>query len=232
MINVRKSAQRGYVDYGWLKSSHTFSFGNYYDPSFIRFRTLRVINEDKVAPGKGFGSHPHDNMEIVTYVLSGSLEHEDSLGNRKLIRAGEIQRMSAGTGVTHSEYNPSSTDPVHFYQIWILPDRKGIEPSYEQRGFNPLDRANRFQPVASKSGMGDSITINQEAAIYLADIKAGVTLEHELANSQYAWLQVLRGDLTLNGESLLTGDGAAIGHESLLKLSCKENSELMLFELS
>lgn len=233
MIRVRKSGDRGHADYGWLKTYHTFSFASYHDPKHMHFRSLRVMNEDFVAPGKGFGTHPHDNMEIVTYVLQGALEHRDSMGNGEVLRPGEFQRMSAGTGITHSEFNPSPNEPVHLYQIWLLPKEKDIVPSYEQKRFDSQGRANKFQLVASPDGVDDSLTINQDARIYLAAIEPKEAVEHTLATGRHAWVQALRGQVTLNDIQLSAGDGAAISDESNFTLhGADSKSEVMIFDLS
>jgi redox-sensitive bicupin YhaK (pirin superfamily) len=232
MITIRKASERGHANHGWLDSYHTFSFGTYRDPQHTRFRTLRVMNEDRVAPGQGFGTHPHDNMEIITYVLSGALEHRDSLGNGEVIRPGELQRMSAGTGITHSEFNPSETEPVHLYQIWLFPKTKGVEPSYEQRDFSQSRQPNQWQLVASPDGADASLTINQEAQIFLATLQEGKELHQKILPQRHAWLQVLRGAVRLNGQELTAGDGAAVSEESKLTIEATTESEIMLFNLS
>lgn len=232
MIRVRKSADRGHFNHGWLDTYHTFSFSRYYDPSQMGFRSLRVINEDWVAQGQGFGTHPHDNMEIVTYVLEGALSHKDSLGTGSTIRPGELQRMTAGTGITHSEFNGSKTDPVHLYQIWLLPEREGLTPSYEQKAFPVEERHNRLKLVASPNGEGDSLTISQDARLFLANLDPGVSLDHDLPTHRHAWLQVLRGKIRLNGETLLVGDGAAVSEESRLTILADADSEILLFDLA
>src|SRR3954468_6316392 len=206
MIRIRKSADRGHFNHGWLDTYHSFSFGRYYDPRFMGFRSLRVINEDRVVPGQGFGTHPHRDMEIVTYVLDGALAHKDSLGTGSTIRPGELQRMTAGTGITHSEFNPSEAEPVHLYQIWLMPEREGLEPSYEQRAFPEDERRNRLRLVASPDGHDGSLTIRQDARLYLGTLDGGREVSHELMPGRHAWLQVLRGDLTLNGMALSAGD--------------------------
>lgn len=231
MIRVRKSAERGHADHGWLNTHYTFSFADYYDPNHIRFRALRVMNEDRVQPGQGFGMHSHQDMEIVTYVLEGALEHKDSMGNGEVLRPGEFQRMSAGTGIQHSEFNPSITDPVHLYQIWLLPDRKGYEPSYEQKQFPSEGRRNQFRRVASPDGREGSLTIHQDAHIYLAEIEPGKAISYELAPNRHAWLQVLRGSVNLNDTALNTSDGAAVSEETLLRIEATQSAEVMLFDL-
>lgn len=231
MINIRRSDDRGYADHGWLKSYHTFSFAGYHDPNHMGFRSLRVMNEDRVAAGQGFSTHAHRDMEIVTCVLDGELEHKDSMGNGEVLRPGEFQRMSAGTGITHSEFNPSETEPVHLYQIWLFPERKGIEPSYEQKAFPDEDMLNRLRLVASPNAEGGSLMIHQDARIYLAKLDSGKQVTHEMAAGHYAWLQVLRGNATLNGVELETSDGAAVSDEHQLEVVAGESAEIMLFDL-
>jgi redox-sensitive bicupin YhaK (pirin superfamily) len=232
MLQLRKAGERGHFDHGWLNTYHTFSFGRYIDRQHMGFRSLRVMNEDFVQPGQGFGTHPHRDMEIVTYVLEGALEHRDSMGNGEVLRPGEFQRMSAGTGITHSEFNPSESEPVHLYQIWLLPERHGIEPSYEQKRFPESGRHNRLRLVASRDGADSSLLIHQDARILLATILRGEQVTHQLADSRHAWLQVLRGAVSLNGRSLQTGDGAAVSEESALAIEAEENAEIMLFDLA
>jgi redox-sensitive bicupin YhaK (pirin superfamily) len=232
MLTLRKAADRGHADHGWLNTYHTFSFSTYRDPQHVHFRALRVMNEDFVAPGQGFGTHPHDNMEIVTYVLEGALEHRDSMGNGEVLRPGEFQRMSAGTGITHSEFNPSPTEPVHLYQIWLFPAERDVEPSYEQKRFDEAGRENRLQLVASPGADEGSLRINQDARIYLANLDGGQTVRHELAPGRHAWLQVLRGNVTLNGEDLKTSDGAALSDEPQLTITATGPAEVMLFDLA
>lgn len=232
MIQIRKANDRGHANHGWLDTYHTFSFATYQDPENVRFRSLRVMNEDVVAPGKGFGTHPHQDMEIVTYVLEGALEHRDSMGNGQVLRPGEFQRMSAGTGITHSEFNPSADEPVHLYQIWLYPERQGIEPSYEQKRFAEDERRNRLRLVASRDAADGSLLIHQDARVYLASLDPGQSVEHGLAAERYAWLQVLRGSVALNGVSLATSDGAAISGETDLQITASEPAEVMLFDLN
>ena len=232
MITLRKSNDRGYADHGWLKSYHTFSFAGYQDPNHMSFRSLRVMNEDRVAPGKGFGTHAHNDMEIVSYVLEGELEHKDSMGNGEVLRPGEFQRITAGTGITHSEFNPSADNGAHFYQIWLYPEEKGLEPGYEQKSFDPADRANRLQLVASRDGEDGSLLIHQDAKIYLSDLSNGADIDFAVPDGRHVWLQVLRGNVTVNGENLSTGDAAAVSDESQLKLTTDESAELMLFDLA
>jgi len=232
MIVRRPANERGRTKIGWLDSSHSFSFGDYYDPTHVDFRSLRVLNDDRVAAGQGFGMHPHRDMEIITYMLSGALEHKDSLGTGSVIRPGEVQRMSAGTGIRHSEFNPSPTDPAHLLQIWFTPERRGLEPGYEQKAFPEGERRNRWRLVASRDGRDGSVTIHQDAAMYVTSLDAGKTVTHELGRGRHGWLQVARGAVTLNGQLLQTGDGAAVSNESGLNVSATEAAELVLFDLA
>lgn len=232
MIRIRRGDERGHFDHGWLDTFHTFSFADYFDPVQMGFRSLRVINEDRVAPGRGFGKHPHRDMEIVTYVLSGELRHRDSLGTGSVLRAGELQRMTAGTGIQHSESNDSATEPVHLYQIWLLPERRGLEPSYEQRGFDASEHRGRFRVVVSPDGSDGSLTIRQDATLYLAAIGDGEAAGHAILPGRHAWLQVLRGRVALNGEALSAGDGVALSGEPGLSVRAERPSEVMLFDLA
>jgi quercetin 2,3-dioxygenase len=232
MISIRKAKDRGHASHGWLDTYHTFSFSTYQDPEHMRFRSLRVMNEDVVAPGQGFGTHPHRDMEIVTYVLEGALEHKDSMGNGEVLRPGEFQRMSAGTGITHSEFNPSDSEPVHLYQIWLFPEQKGIEPSYEQKRFPESERLNTLRLVASRDAAQGSLLIHQDARIYLASLDADQDLRHELDAGRHAWLQALRGSVSLNGTVLQTSDGAAVSDEHTLDIHATSNAEIMLFDLA
>lgn len=232
MFTIRKASDRGHANHGWLNAYHTFSFADYYDPHHMHFRSLRVMNEDRVAPGQGFGTHPHRDMEIVTYVLEGALEHKDSMGNGDVLRPGEFQHMSAGSGVQHSEFNPSKTEPTHLYQIWLLPSEKNLAPSYSQRRFDVGGRQNQWQLVASPEGAEDSLRIHQDAKIYLANLDAGKNLEYPLESGRHAWLQVLRGSLAVNGNELGTSDGLAVSDEQLLSLTTTSNAEVMLFDLN
>ena len=232
MIRFRPSADRGHFDHGWLDTFHTFSFGDYFDRQWMAFRSLRVINEDRVAGGGGFGTHPHRDMEIITVILEGALEHKDSLGSGSVIRPGDVQRMSAGTGIEHSEFNHSKTEPVHLLQIWILPERKGLPPSYEEKNFNPDEFQNKLRLIASRNGRNGSVTIHQDADIYSAKLDSGKSVQHELKPLRHAWLQVARGKITLNGQtSLNAGDGASINEETSLKIVASEPAELLLFDL-
>lgn len=232
MITIRRANDRGHANHGWLNTYHTFSFASYRDPAHVHFRALRVMNEDIVQPGEGFGTHPHDNMEIVTYVLSGALEHRDSMGNGEVLRPGEFQRMTAGTGITHSEFNPSADEPVHLYQIWLFPERKGLEPSYEQKRFDEAERRNRLRLVASRDAEDGSLTIHSDARIYLSSLDPGQSVEHAVAEGRHAWLQVLRGEVTLNGQQLSTSDGAAMSKEHSLAIVARDHAEVMLFDLA
>jgi redox-sensitive bicupin YhaK (pirin superfamily) len=232
MITLRRAAERGRGDYGWLDTRHTFSFNDYHDARQMGFRALRVINEDWIAPGKGFGTHGHRDMEIVTYVLEGAIAHKDSLGNGSVLRPGEFQQMTAGTGIEHSEFNPSETEPVHLYQIWLLPEKRGLTPSYDQRAFPDDERNGKLRVVASPDGRDGSLTIHQNALVSLGTIAAGERVSYELGPSRHAWVQVLRGSIELNGVALGVSDGAAVGEESSLALNAKQASEVMLFDLS
>ena len=229
MITIRKAEERGHFDHGWLDTSHTFSFADYYDDDFMGFRALRVINEDRVAPGRGFGTHAHRDMEIVTYVLDGALAHRDSMGNGSVIRRGDVQRMSAGSGVLHSEMNGSSDEPVHFMQIWILPERRGIDPGYEQKNYSDDERRNTLRLVASRDGRDGSVIVHQDASIYSSLLDG--TVSHDFASGRYGWLQVARGEVDVNGERLKAGDGAAISGESRITIAGKK-AELLLFDLA
>ncbi len=231
MIQVRKAQDRGHANHGWLKTYHTFSFSTYQDRDHMKFRSLRVMNEDTVAPGQGFGTHPHNDMEIVTYVLEGALEHKDSMGNGEVLRPGEFQRMTAGAGITHSEFNPSASEPVHLYQIWLFPERKGIEPSYEQKRFSEAERHNQLRLVASQDAEEGSLLIHTDARIYLSQIDSGKEIGHALNAGRHAWLQVLRGGVSLNGVDLNTSDGAAVSEETSLKIRATTDAEIMLFDL-
>ncbi|VTS04374.1 pirin family protein [Tuwongella immobilis] len=231
MLMFHHRDRRGAFDHGWLKTYHSFSFGEFYDPNRMRFRTLRVMNEDYVLPGQGFGMHPHRDMEILTYVISGSIEHRDSLGSRGVISAGEWQRMTAGSGILHSEYNPSSEEQLHLYQIWLLPNQKGLPPSYEQRVFAPLEQTG-WRWIASIDGRNDSLKIHQDSSLLRGRIDAGQTLHHPLAAGRGAWVQAVAGDLVVNGQRLLPGDGLAVEDESQLELVATVDSEVLAFDLA
>jgi redox-sensitive bicupin YhaK (pirin superfamily) len=234
MITVRRSDERGHFDHGWLDTRHTFSFASYYDPEQMGFRALRVINEDVVLGGQGFDTHGHRDMEILTYVLSGALAHRDSSGGGGEIRNGEVQRMSAGTGIRHSEFNASPSEPVHFLQVWLLPDRPGHRPSYEQQEFAAGERRGRLRLVASPDGAEGSTTIHQDARVYATLLADGQAVEHELAPGRHAWVQVARGAVEVNGTRLSQGDGAAVSHERLLRLIGRGagEAELLVFDLA
>lgn len=232
MIAVRKGRDRGHANHGWLDTHYTFSFADYYDPRFMGFRTLRVMNEDRIEAGQGFGTHPHKDMEIVTYILDGKLEHRDSLGTGSVIERGELQRITAGTGVLHSEFNASPTEPVHLYQIWLLPERRGLKPEYEQKQIDLSEARGAWRLVASPEGSAGGLTIHQDARILVSSLGDGGALTYSLEPGRHAWLQVLRGRVDLGGESLAAGDGAAISDETELNLLSHDASELMLFDLS
>jgi redox-sensitive bicupin YhaK (pirin superfamily) len=231
MLTIRKSADRGHFDHGWLNTYHTFSFGDYYDPAQMGFRALRVINEDRIAPGGGFGMHGHRDMEIVTYVLSGALAHKDSLGHGAQLRPGELQHMTAGRGIRHSEFNPSESEPVHLYQIWLLPRQPALEPSYAQKAFDAAGRDNRWQLVASPDGADGSLTIQQDARIYLATLEPGGRLQFDLREDRHAWLQVLRGATEVDGAPLVAGDAGAAASQARVTIQSTAPTELMLFDL-
>ena len=232
MISIRKAADRGSVDFGWLDSRHSFSFGSYYDPEHMGYGNLRVINEDRVQPGQGFGTHGHRDMEIISYVISGSLEHRDSMGNGSVIRPGDVQRMSAGTGVQHSEYNHSATDMVHFLQIWILPERNGLAPGYEQKHFTIDDRRNRLRLVAARDGRDGSLVVHQDADLYASVLTDGSRVEHRLAPGRKAWIQVIAGSLDTGDARLDAGDGAAIAGADHLALTAAGETEFLLFDMA
>ncbi len=232
MITVRASEQRGHFNHGWLDTYHTFSFADYHDPEHMHFRALRVINEDVVAPGQGFGTHPHRDMEIITYVLDGALEHRDSLGNGSIIRPGDGQRMSAGSGILHSEFNPSPMDPVHLLQIWILPEQKGLEPSYEQKAFAPEDKQGKWKVIAERMPAEGAVKIHQDVKLSVASLEAGEQITYLLAKGRHAWLQIARGSVTLNGTALKQGDGAAVSQESELTIAAGQAAEVLLFDLA
>ncbi|MGH7856258.1 MAG: pirin family protein [Candidatus Binatia bacterium] len=232
MIEIRRGNERGHAEHGWLESYHTFSFADYHDPRFMGFRALRVINEDRVQPGRGFGTHSHRDMEIISYILEGALEHEDSMGTSSVIRPGEVQRMRAGTGVAHSEFNHSRTELVHFLQIWIVPEEKGLPPSYEQRAFPESERTDDFRLVASREGREGSVKIHQDVDLYASLLSPGATLEHPLAAGRHAWVQVIRGGVSVNGEVLSAGDGLAISDEASVRIAGRGSAEVLLFDLA
>ena len=231
MLTLRKSEERGRAQFGWLDSKHSFSFGHYFDPKHMGFGPLRVINEDRVAPGGGFPTHPHADMEIISYVLDGALEHKDSIGTGSVIRPGDVQRMSAGTGIRHSEFNASKTEPVHFLQIWIIPDRKGSAPSYEQKAFSSDEKRGRLRLVGSRDGRDGSVTIHRDVDLYATLLTADESVSHVLAAGRIGWVQVARGTATLNGEQLRPGDGVAIEKSGPLTLAGTDDAEVLLFDM-
>ena len=231
MITIRKAEERGHFDFGWLNTYHSFSFGDYYDPKHTRFRTLRVINEDFVQPGHGFPTHGHRDMEIVTYILQGALEHRDSMGTGSIIRRGDAQRMSAGTGVTHSEANPSPEEPVHLLQIWIFPSEQDMHPEYEEKKFSDEDKRNKLRLIVSPDGSDGSVKIHQDAKIYASLLDEREAVVHTLENGRSAWLQVAAGSVTLNDVALKQGDGAAVSGETSLRVAAHEPAEVLLFDL-
>ncbi len=231
MITIRRAEDRGHANHGWLDTYHTFSFSSYYDPAYMGFRNLRVINEDRVAPGQGFGTHPHNDMEIISYVVSGALQHRDSMGNGSLIRPGDVQRMSAGTGVTHSEFNGSKDEVVHFLQIWLLPTKRGIQPGYEQKTIPTEEKQGKLRLVASPDGRDGSVTIHTDALLFAANLAAGQKVEQPLLPARHAYLQVVRGSVRVAGDVLKAGDGAAISEENAVRLEGASDTELLLFDL-
>jgi quercetin 2,3-dioxygenase len=232
MIHIRKSEERGHADHGWLNTRFTFSFADYFDPDHVEFRTLRVMNDDRVAGGGGFPTHPHKDMEIVTYVLEGALEHRDSMGNGSVIKPGDVQYMSAGTGVAHSEFNASKDKTVHLYQIWMYPDKKGYKPTYDQKHFSDDEKRGKLRLLASPDGREGSVKIRQNNELYATVLCPGETVKHELQPDRHAYIQVTRGSVTLNGKTLETGDGAAISKEKRLELAGVKDAEVLLFDLA
>jgi redox-sensitive bicupin YhaK (pirin superfamily) len=230
-MKIRRANERGHADHGWLDSYHTFSFADYHDPNWMHFRSLRVINDDLVMPGMGFGTHPHRDMEIVTYVLRGVLQHKDSMGNGRVIRAGDVQYMSAGTGVQHSEFNPSSDEAVRLLQIWIVPDRKGVTPGYAEKSYQDA-ATGKWHLVTSKTGREGSIAIHQDADLWLAKLNGGDRLTHGLASGRHAWLHVAEGDVTLNGEKLSEGDAVGVDGAVGLELAASKPSQVLMFDLN
>jgi redox-sensitive bicupin YhaK (pirin superfamily) len=230
-LAVRRSEERGRANFGWLDSKHTFSFGHYHDPQHMGFGPLRVINDDRVAPGGGFPAHPHSDMEIISYVLEGAMEHKDSLGTGSVIRPGDVQRMSAGTGIRHSEFNASKTDPVHFLQIWIMPERKGIEPGYEQKAFADAEKRGRLRLVGSRDGRDGSVTIHQDVDLYATLLRGGDIVEHTIAAGRGGWVQVARGSVELNGTTLREGDGVAVTASGPLRIEGLADAEVLLFDM-
>jgi redox-sensitive bicupin YhaK (pirin superfamily) len=231
MINVRKSEDRGQADHGWLKTFHTFSFASYFDPAHTKFRALRVINEDWIQGGQGFGTHPHENMEIITYIVEGELEHKDSMGNGSVIRPGELQRMTAGIGVTHSEFNPSR-EKTHLLQIWIYPETINLQPGYEQRDFSGMHVPNELTLLASRDGRNSSLTVHQEVDIFGSLLASGRKIEYTIQPGRHLWIQLIKGGLNVNGTPLKAGDGAALSDESNVTLQAEENSEFLIFDLA
>lgn len=232
MITVRRAADRGSVNLGWLDSKHTFSFGDYYDPNHMGFGKLRVINDDHVEPGQGFGTHPHRDMEIVSYIIDGALEHKDSMGNGSVMRAGDVQRLTAGTGIRHSEFNHSNDEQVHFLQIWIEPQENSLEPGYQQKSFSRDEKLNQLRLVVSRDGRQGSLRIHQDADLYASVLSAGAEVTHKFESGRRGWLQVVNGSITVNGEALGTGDGAAIENTADLSLHSKADSEFVLFDIA
>lgn len=232
MINIRKSNERGHFDHGWLDTYHTFSFDQYHDPAHMHFRSLRVINEDRVAAAHGFPMHSHRDMEIITYILAGALEHRDSMGNGSVIRPGDVQRMTAGTGVSHSEFNPSRTETCHLLQIWIMPNARNLTPGYEQKNFSHDERKGQLRLIANVSGEDGAVTINQDVRVYASLLDAGETIGQPIDPGRHGWLQLARGSVSVNGADLSAGDGAAIDGESRVEISAAEDSEFLLFDLA
>ncbi len=232
MISIRQAKQRGHFDHGWLNTYHTFSFDQYYDPRYMGFRNLRVINEDFVASGRGFPTHGHRDMEIITYILEGALKHEDSMGNGSVIRPGDVQRMTAGTGVRHSEKNASDTERVHLLQIWILPNTVGLEPGYEQKAFTEDERRGQLRLIASEDGRDGSVQLNQDVSLFASILPAGDEVQHTMDERRYAWIQVARGSIAVNGENAEQGDGVIVVGESNLKIKAQDDTEILLFDLA
>jgi redox-sensitive bicupin YhaK (pirin superfamily) len=234
MVAVRRSEERGHADHGWLDTRHSFSFADYYDPRFMGFGSLRVINEDRVAPGQGFGMHGHRDMEILTYVLEGAIAHRDSMGHQESLGPNEIQRMSAGTGIRHSEFNPSRTEPLHFFQIWIEPAKLGTRPSYEQLGFDPAEKKNKLKLLASPEAVDGAARINQDARVYVAELENGLAIPYSLSTGRKAWVHAVRGRVAVNGAELGTGDAAAISGEERLDVTgaAEGGSEILLFDVA
>ncbi len=231
MLDIRRSEDRGRANFGWLNSRHTFSFGHYYDPGFMGFGPLRVINEDRVQPGRGFDTHGHSDMEIISYVLDGALEHKDSMGNGSIIAPGDVQRMTAGTGVRHSEFNASDTDTVHFLQIWILPERDGLEPGYEQKAFSAEDKRGKLRLVGSRDGRDGSVTIHQDVDLYATILHDGEAVTHTLAEGRKAWVQVATGTVALSGKNLDAGDGVAVEGPATIEIAGTSDTEVLLFDM-
>ena len=231
MITIRKANDRGHANHGWLDSYHTFSFADYYDPKFMGFRSLRVINEDQIAAKRGFGTHSHRDMEIITYVLEGALEHQDSLGNRSVMRPGDVQRMTAGTGVSHSEYNHCDREATHLLQIWILPETQGLEPGYEQKAYSDAEKRAKLCLIASQDGRDGSVKVRQDLNLYATVLGEGEQINLSVEDDRSVWVQVVRGSVMLNGQPLAQGDAAAVSQETLLNLTGKEPAEVLVFDL-
>jgi len=232
MMKIRRSHERGHADHGWLDTRFTFSFADYFDPEHVQFRTLRVMNDDRVAGGGGFPTHPHRDMEIVTYVLEGALEHRDSMGNGSIIKPGDVQYMSAGSGVTHSEFNASETEPVHLYQIWMFPEKKGLKPQYDQKNFSAAEKRGKLRLVASPDGRDGSVKIRQDNDLYVTVLGSGESVKHHLESDRHAYVQVARGSVKLNGEKLEAGDGVALSEEASIELTGVNDAEVLLFDLA
>ena len=230
-MKILKANERGHAEHGWLDSYHTFSFADYYDPQWMGYRSLRVINDDLVMPGMGFGTHPHRDMEIISYVLSGAIEHKDSMGNGRVIRAGEFQYMAAGSGVQHSEFNPSKTEPLRLLQIWIMPDAKGVKPRYAERNFAKAETG-KLNLVASKTGRDGSMEIHQDADLLFAKLDDGQTVKHSLTRNRHAWVHVAEGEVSINGKKLSGGDAVGVSEESVLNISASKPSQVLLFDLN
>lgn len=232
MIQIRKSEDRGHATHGWLESRHTFSFANYHDPTHLEFRDLRVINEDWIEGGQGFGMHPHKDMEILTWMIAGALEHRDNMGNRHVVQAGEVQVMSAGTGILHSEHNANAEEQAHLLQIWIRPEREGIPPRYDQAAVSEADKRGRLFPVATAVNGDGAVKLHQDLSLYASRLEQGESVSHTLASGRYAWIQVISGGFTVNGQDVQTGDGLSFGDESQIDISASEAGELLLFDLN
>jgi len=232
MMTIRRANERGHANHGWLDAHHTFSFADYHDPNWMGFRSLRVINDDTIAGGGGFGTHPHRDMEIVTYILSGALQHRDSMGHEAVLKAGDVQRISAGTGIAHSEFNYSPVEPVHLLQIWLYPERKGVKPAYAERSLGNGSAKQGLTLVASRDGRDGSVSIHQDADLWLARLGGGASATHTLKAGRHAWVQVAEGEVTLNGQALRAGDGAALSEETTLALAAKSPAQVLLFDLN
>jgi redox-sensitive bicupin YhaK (pirin superfamily) len=232
MLTLRKAKERGHANHGWLDTYHSFSFAHYYDPQHMGFQTLRVINEDKIQPGMGFGTHSHRDMEIITYVISGALAHKDSIGTSSVIHAGEVQIMSAGTGISHSEFNATQTDWVHLLQIWIIPDKRGIMPRYDQKLFTTEDKQGKLKLIVSPDGREDSILIHQDVDLYATILKAGEKVEHFLKPQRHAWIQIVKGSALINSSPVTAGDGMTISEDKQIVIKSQDDTELLLFDLA